>query len=110
MIASYFVRARERPFGALPFGDQAKIDKQNPQRFAKNFKTPTLVLHGEKDYRVPVTQGFEYYSTLRLMKVPTRLVYFPDENHWVMRPQNSRLWYRATFAWLEKYVGHGPTG
>ena len=50
MMASDFVRGRERPLGALPFGDQAKIDKQNPQRFAANFKTPTLVLHGEKDF------------------------------------------------------------
>ena len=109
MMASDFVRSRERPLGALPFGDQAKIDKQNPQKFAANFKTPTLVLHGEKDFRVPVTQGFEYYNTLRIKGVPTRLVYFPDENHWVLKPQNSRLWYREFFAWMEKQVGSGPT-
>lgn len=109
MMASDFVRARERPLGALPFGDQAKIDKQNPQKFAANFKTPTLVMHGEKDYRVPVTQGMEYYNTLRIKGVPTRFVYFPDENHWIMRPQNSRLWHREFFAWLEKHVGSGPT-
>jgi dipeptidyl aminopeptidase/acylaminoacyl peptidase len=109
MMASDFVRGRERLLGALPFGDQAKIDKQNPQRFAANFKTPTLVMHGEKDYRVPVTQGFEYYNTLRIKGVPTRLVYFPDENHWIMRPQNARLWHREFFAWLEKHVGSGPT-
>jgi dipeptidyl aminopeptidase/acylaminoacyl peptidase len=109
MMASDFVRARERPLGALPFGDQTKIDKQNPQRFAGAFKTPTLVMHGEKDFRVPVTQGFEYYNTLRLKGVPTRLVYFPDENHWVLRPQNARLWHREFFAWLDKYVGSGPT-
>ena len=67
------------------------------------------VLHGEKDYRVPVTQGLEFYNTLRLKGVPTRLVYFPDENHWILKPQNSRLWHREVFAWLEKYIGHGPT-
>ncbi len=109
MMASDFVRARERPLGALPFGDQAKIDKQNPQKFAANFKTPTLVMHGEKDFRVPVTQGLEYYNTLRIKGVPTRFVYFPDENHWVLKPQNSRLWHREFFAWLDKYVGAGPT-
>ncbi|MBI2803620.1 MAG: S9 family peptidase [Planctomycetes bacterium] len=109
MMASDFVRSRERPLGALPFGDQSKIDKQNPQRFAKNFKTPTLVMHGEKDFRVPVTQGMEYYNTLRIKGVPSRFVYFPDENHWIMKPQNSRLWHREFFAWLEKYVGSGPT-
>jgi dipeptidyl aminopeptidase/acylaminoacyl peptidase len=109
MMASDFVRSRERPLGALPFGDQTKIDKQNPQRFAANFKTPTLVMHGEKDFRVPITQGMEYYNTLRIKGVPTRFVYFPDENHWVMKPQNSRLWHREFFAWLEKHVGSGPT-
>jgi len=109
MMASDFVRGRERPLGAMPWGDQAKIDKQNPQRFAANFKTPTLVMHGEKDYRVPITQGMEYYNTLRIKGVPTRFVYFPDENHWVMKPQNSRLWHREFFAWLEKHVGSGPT-
>jgi len=109
MMASDVVRGRERPLGAPPWGDLTKIDKQSPQRFAANFKTPTLVMHGEKDFRVPVTQGFEYYNTLRMKGVPTRLVYFPDENHWVLKPQNSRLWMREFFAWLEKYVGSGPT-
>lgn len=93
----------------MPWGDLSKIDKQTPQRLAANFKTPTLVIHGEKDYRVPVTQGFEYYATLRLKGVPTRLLYFPDENHWVAKPQNSRLWHAEFFAWLDKYIGHGPT-
>ena len=109
MMASDTTRSRERPLGSLPWGDLAKIDKQSPQRFAAHFKTPTLVMHGEKDYRVPITQGFEYFSTLRLKGVPTRLVYFPDENHWIMKPQNSRLWHQEFFAWLDKFVGHGPT-
>jgi dipeptidyl aminopeptidase/acylaminoacyl peptidase len=110
MMASDFVRSRERPLGALPWGgDLDKIDRQSPQRFAKSFKTPTLVVHGEKDFRVPITQGMEYYNTLRLKGVPTRFLYFPDENHWVLKPQNSRLWYREFFAWLDRYIGHGPT-
>jgi dipeptidyl aminopeptidase/acylaminoacyl peptidase len=109
MTASDIVRSRERPLGATPWGDLSQIDKQTPQRFAANFKTPTLVMHGEKDYRVPVTQGFEYYNTLRIKGVPTRLVYFPDENHWILKPQNARLWHREFFAWVEKYIGSGPT-
>jgi dipeptidyl aminopeptidase/acylaminoacyl peptidase len=110
MMASDVVRGRERPLGTMPGGgDLAKIDGQSPQRFAANFKTPTLVSHGERDFRVPVTQGFEYYNTLRLKRVPTRLIYFPDENHWILKPQNARLWHREFFAWLDKYVGHGPT-
>jgi dipeptidyl aminopeptidase/acylaminoacyl peptidase len=109
MMASDITRSRERPLGALPWGDLTRIDNQTPQRFAANFKTPTLVMHGEKDFRVPVSQGFEYYNTLRLKGVPTRLVYFPDENHWISKPQNSRLWHREFFGWLEKYVGSGPS-
>jgi dipeptidyl aminopeptidase/acylaminoacyl peptidase len=110
MMASDIVAGRERRLGALPWQNLDKVDKQTPQRFAKNFKTPTLVIHGEKDYRVPVTQGFEYYNTLRLKGVPTRLIYFPDENHWIMKPQNSRLWHREFFAWLEKHGGQTEEG
>lgn len=105
MLASDIVRGRERSLGAPPWGDLAKIDFQSPQRYAKNFKTPTLVTHGEKDYRVPVTQGFEFYNTLKQKGVPTRLVYFPDENHWIQQPQNARLWHREFFAWLDRYLG-----
>ncbi len=108
MMASDIVRGRSRPLGALPWDDPAKVDAQTPQRWAKNFKTPTLVIHGEKDYRVPITQGFEFYNTLRLKGVPTRLVYFPDENHWILKPQNSLLWHREVFAWLDRFVVAGP--
>jgi dipeptidyl aminopeptidase/acylaminoacyl peptidase len=109
MLASDFVKGRERALGAPPWGDMTRIDKQNAQRFAANFKTPTLVIHGEKDFRVPVTQGLEYYNTLRQKGVPTRLVYFPDENHWVLKAQNALLWHREVFAWLDKYIGAGPS-
>jgi dipeptidyl aminopeptidase/acylaminoacyl peptidase len=109
MMASDIVKGRDRALGANAWGDLSQIDKQSPQRYAANFKTPTLVTHGEKDYRVPLTQGFEYFTTLKLKGVPARLVYFPDENHWVLRPQNSRLWHQEFFGWLDKYVGHGPS-
>jgi dipeptidyl aminopeptidase/acylaminoacyl peptidase len=109
MMASDIVRARERALGAPPWEGYDKVDKQSAQRFAANFKTPTLVLHGEKDYRVPVTQGLAYYNTLKQKGVPARLVYFPDENHWVLKPQNALVWHREVFAWLEKYIGKGPS-
>lgn len=108
-MASDVVRGRERALGAFPWTDITRIDKVSPQRYSKNFKTPTLILHGEKDFRVPIAHGLEYYNTLRQKGVPTRLVYFPDENHWILKPQNSRLWHREVFAWLDKYIGHGPT-
>lgn len=104
MMASDIVLGRNRSLGAFPWDDPTIADKQTPQRFAKNFKTPTLVLHGEKDYRVPLTQGMEYYNTLRQKGVPSRFVYFPDENHWILKPQNSLLWHREVFGWLKKYL------
>lgn len=107
-MASDVIAGRQRALGAFPWKDLDRIDKQSAQRFSANFKTPTLVLHGEKDYRVPVTQGFEYYNTLRQKGVPTRLVYFPDENHWVLKPNNALVWHREVFTWLDKYIGAGP--
>lgn len=109
-MASDIVVSRRRALGGFPWDDYARMDRQSANRFAQNFKTPTLVIHGEKDYRVPVTQGFEYFNTLKQKGVPTRLVYFPDENHWILKPQNSLLWHREVFAWLKKYIGSGPTG
>jgi dipeptidyl aminopeptidase/acylaminoacyl peptidase len=109
MMASDIVKARERALGAPPWESLDKVDRQSAQRYAANFKTPTLVLHGEKDFRVPVTQGLAYYNTLRQKGVPARLVYFPDENHWVLKAQNSLVWHREVFGWLDRYIGHGPT-
>jgi dipeptidyl aminopeptidase/acylaminoacyl peptidase len=110
MQASDIIKFREYALGATAWGDHTKVDEQSAQRFAARFQTPTLILHGEKDYRVPFTQGLAYYNTLRHKGVPTRLVYFPDENHWILKPNNSLVWHREVFAWLEKYIGRGPTG
>ncbi len=85
-----------------------KVAAQNPLTFTKYMKTPTLVIHGALDYRVPDAQGFAYYNALKALNVPAKLVFYPDENHWILKPQNSRLWYREYFAWLDKYVGSGP--
>ena len=63
------------------------------------------MIHGELDYRVPATQGLQYYNTLKAKDVPARLVYFPDENHWILKPQNSRLWYREFFDWIKRHAG-----
>ena len=109
MLASDMIRGRFRALAAPPWGDLSIVDKQSAQRFAANFKTPTLVLHGEKDFRVPITQGLAYFNTLRQKGVPTRLVYFPDENHWVLKPNNSLLWHEEVFGWLDRYIGRGPT-
>ncbi len=93
--------------GAFHWDDPARVMHQSPHHYVKRAKTPTLVIHGEQDYRVPATQALQYYDTLKAKKVPARLVWFPDENHWILKPQNSRLWYREFFAWLKRYAPGG---
>jgi len=94
--------------GGFHWDRPARVMTQSPHHYAKRFRTPTLVLHGEQDFRVPATQALQYYDTLHARGVAARLVYFPDENHWILKPQNSRLWYREFFAWLRRYASPGP--
>ena len=108
MMATDGYRFFAKELGAFHWDNPARVMKQSPHHYARRMKTPTLVVHGELDYRVPATQALQYYNTLRARKVPARLVYFPDENHWILKPQNSRLWYREFFAWVKKYVPAGP--
>ena len=96
-----------KELGAFYWDDPKKVDAQNPRARARHMKTPTLVMHGLLDYRVPDAQGLAYYNTLKAKGVPARLVLFPDENHWILKPQNSRLWYREFFAWLARHVETG---
>ena len=91
---------RPKDLGAFYWKDPEKVRAQNPCTFAHRMSTPTLVTHGANDYRVPDTNGLAYYNTLIARGVPTRLVWFPDENHWVLKPRNSRLWYGEVFDWL----------
>jgi dipeptidyl aminopeptidase/acylaminoacyl peptidase len=101
----YLFFAKE--LGGFHWDKPAQVMKQSPHHYAKRMKTPTLVLHGEQDFRVPATQALQYYDTLHAKGVAARLVYFPDENHWIFKPQNSRLWYREFFGWLGRYVQPG---
>ncbi|HEY5000079.1 MAG TPA: prolyl oligopeptidase family serine peptidase, partial [Usitatibacter sp.] len=96
---------RPRDLGALYWENAAKVRAQSPHTFAHRMETPTLVIHGNNDYRVPDTNGLAYYNTLQSRGVDTRLVWFPDENHWVLKPRNSRLWYNEVFDWL---AAHDP--
>lgn len=107
MMASDFPSTLNVVLGAFPWEDPQLLDQQSPLTYAKNFKTPTLVIHGELDYRVPVTQGFQYYNTLKVLGVPARLLYFPNQNHWILKPQDSKLWFEEFFAWLARYAPGG---
>jgi len=102
---AYYWHPRE--LGAWYWDDMKRVESQNPRTRAARMKTPTLVIHGLLDYRVPDSQGLAYYNTLKARGVPSRLVFFPDENHWILKPQNSRLWYREFFGWLARHVKPG---
>lgn len=82
-----------------------QYDRFSPSRRADRYKTPMLVISNERDFRVPVSQGMQLFTALQVRKVPSRLVIFPDENHWVLQPTNSRYWYGVVLDWLHRYVG-----
>jgi dipeptidyl aminopeptidase/acylaminoacyl peptidase len=98
---AYTWHAKE--LGAWYWDDMARVHAQSPHAFAGNMSTPTLVIHGALDYRVPDAQGLAYYNTLKAREVDARLLWFPDENHWILKPQNSQLWYTEFFDWLKRH-------
>jgi dipeptidyl aminopeptidase/acylaminoacyl peptidase len=97
-------------FKGNPWDYYGKPDAENPFRkwspslYAKNFKTPTLVVHGQLDYRLDVSEGYQLFDTLQLLKVPSKMLYFLDEGHWVLKPQNSRLWYKTVNDWVDQWT------
>lgn len=109
--ASDATEGRQHSYGGYPWNALAKHDAQSPNRFAASFATPMLVVHGERDYRVPATQGLELYGVLAAKGVPARLVLYPDENHWVLKGRNSLHWYGEVLGWLDRWLkpGKGET-
>jgi dipeptidyl aminopeptidase/acylaminoacyl peptidase len=94
--------------GGTPWDSPEAMQRNNPVNYAANFSTPMLILHGEKDYRVPYGQGIALYGILQTMRVPSRLVVFPDENHWILSPQNAIHWNYEVQSWLARYIGGTP--
>jgi dipeptidyl aminopeptidase/acylaminoacyl peptidase len=99
------IYSREVNMGGPPWKQGAGWREQNPIRFADRFRTPVLVTIGESDFRVPLNNTLEYWSALQRMQVPSRLVVFPDENHWIQKGENSRLFYAELKAWLARWLG-----
>jgi dipeptidyl aminopeptidase/acylaminoacyl peptidase len=95
----------EWEFKGTPYNDRELYRKWSPHLAATNFKTPTLVIHGQLDYRLDVSEGFQLFTTLQRLGVPSKMLYFPDEGHWVLKPQNSQLWYRTVNNWVDQWVG-----
>ncbi|PYX42234.1 MAG: S9 family peptidase [Acidobacteria bacterium] len=91
-------------FKGTPYTNRALYDKWSPHLSATNFKTPTLVVHGQLDYRLDVSEGFQLFTTLQRLGVPSKMLYFPDEGHWVLKPQNSQLWYKTVNDWVDQFT------
>ena len=94
----------EWEFGDTPWTNREGYRKWSPHLFAAQFKTPTLVVHSQLDYRLDVSEGFQLFTTLQRLKVPSKMLYFPDEGHWVLKPQNSQLWYKTVNGWVDSYL------
>ncbi len=91
-------------FGGMPWETPELHQSQSPSTFVKNFKTPTLVIHGALDFRVPDMQGLAMFTALQKQGVPSRYVFFPDEGHWILKPGNRVAWWNEVHAWLAKYL------
>jgi dipeptidyl aminopeptidase/acylaminoacyl peptidase len=94
----------EWEFKGTPYTNREMYDKWSPNNAAKNFKTPTLVVHGQLDYRLDVSEGLQLFTTLQREGVPSKMLYFPDEGHWVLKPQNSQLWYKTVNDWVDQWT------
>jgi dipeptidyl aminopeptidase/acylaminoacyl peptidase len=94
----------EWEFGDTVWMNREAYRKWSPHLFAAQFKTPTLVVHGQLDYRLDVSEGFQLFTTLQRQKIPSKMLYFPDEGHWVLKPQNSEYWYKTVNGWVDSYV------
>ncbi|MEG3151412.1 S9 family peptidase [Sphingomonas sp. ZT3P38] len=94
--------------GKTYYEDPAAFEKWNPVNFVDRWKTPMLVITGEKDFRIPYTQGLASFTALQRRGIPSRLLVNPNENHWVLKPKNSRQWYREVLGWMDKWTGKKP--
>ena len=94
----------EWEFKGTPWTNPAMYAKWSPHRFAANFKTPCLVVHGAQDFRVPFEEGLQFFTALQRRGVPSKLLYFPDEGHFVLKPQNAELWWKTLQEWFAEYL------
>ena len=94
----------EWEFRGTPWTNRAMYQKWSPHMYASSFKTPILVVHGQRDYRLDVSEGFQLFTTVQRLKIPSKMLYFPDEGHWVLKPQNSQLWYKTVNEWVDQWT------
>ena len=94
--------------GCTPFDGKSIRDgfeKYSPEKFVNNWSTPMLIIHGGRDYRVPLTEGLSNFTSLQLKNVPSEFLFFHEENHWVLKPENQIVWLERAFNWIKKYIG-----
>ena len=91
-------------FKGTPYDDRVLYEKWSPHLFAENFRTPTLVTHGQLDYRIDVSQALQLFTTLQMEGIPSKMLYFPDEAQYPSKPQNSRLWYKTVNDWVDQWT------
>jgi dipeptidyl aminopeptidase/acylaminoacyl peptidase len=91
-------------FGGTPYANRALYEKWSPLNFVKSWKTPMLIVHSQLDYRVDLSEGYQAFTALQTMGVPSKFLYFPDEGHWVLRPRNRRLWWGVVLDWMDQYL------
>jgi dipeptidyl aminopeptidase/acylaminoacyl peptidase len=94
----------EWEFKGVPWKNPELYEKSSPSNFVGNIKTPMLIVEGQLDFRVPLGQALQLFTALQRQGVPSKMLYFPDEGHWVLKPQNSQLWYKTVLGWLDKYL------
>jgi len=104
MLATDWTLGLGRSYGADPTLDPERVARWSPSHHWKGHTTPTLVIHGERDFRVPLTQGLELYGALKAKGVEARLLVYPDENHWILAPANARHWYGEVHRWLARFL------
>lgn len=109
-FSSYFTTEElwfaEWEFSGPPWQNPELYDRFSPGRYVANWQTPTLVIHGAKDFRVVDTEGIATFTALQRKRIPSELLYFPDENHWVLKPKNSILWHETVIGWLDRWLKH----
>ncbi len=96
-------------FGGAPYTNRALYEKWSPLNFVQNWKTPILIVHSQLDYRVDLSEGYQAFTAAKVLGVPAKFLYFPDEGHWVTRPRNRRLWWGAVLDWLDQYLKPAAT-
>jgi dipeptidyl aminopeptidase/acylaminoacyl peptidase len=94
----------EWEFGGMPWENSESYTRWSPHRHVARFDTPTLVIHGELDFRVPIGEGLQLYTALQRRQVPSKFLYFPDEGHWILKPRNSELWHQNVLDWFSRHL------